>query len=114
MAPDHSYPVCGLLRCAHDGKVSFIINRYSNELVIMDVMHSISAKKEPAGSLSPSVAVQNTGHSTGSVISIARFLDYVNKSFPDIFPKDKLKHYGYDHRPDGVLGEEVLYQQRNN
>lgn len=94
--------------------VSFVVNRYSNELVDMDVMYSVNAKKEPAGSLSPSVAVQNTGYSTGPVISIAEFLNFVNDTFPDVLPEDVLKHYGYDRRPDGVLGEDALYQQRTS
>lgn len=32
---------------------SFVVNRYSNELVDMDVIYSVNAKTEPAGSLSP-------------------------------------------------------------
>lgn len=49
---------------------------------------------------------------TDSTISIAELLDYVNKYFPDILPESVLKHYGYDSRPDGKLGESALYQDR--
>ena len=88
--------------------ISFVVNRYSNELVDMDVMYSVNAKKEPAGSLSPSITAQSTGYFTGSTISIANYLDVVNKYFPDVLPEDVLKHYGYERRPDGVLGEDTL------
>ena len=47
---------------------------------------------------------------TDSTISIANLLDYVNQYFPDILPEEALKHYGYDSRPDGVLGEDALYK----
>ena len=93
---------------------SFVVNRYSNELVDMDVIYSVNAKTEPAGSLSPSTTVQSTGYFTGSTISIANYLDVVNKFFPDVLPEDVLKHYGYERRPDGVLGEDTLYQQRTS
>lgn len=88
--------------------ISFVVNRYSNELADMDVMYSVNAKTEPAGSLSPSTTVQSTGYFTGSAISIANYLDVVNKFFPDVLPEDVLKHYGYERRPDGVLGEDTL------
>ena len=88
--------------------ISFVVNRYSNELVDMDVMYSVNAKKEPAGRLSPSITSQSTGYFTGSTISIANYLDVVNKYFPDVLPEDVLKHYGYERRPYGVLGEDTL------
>ena len=52
------------------------------------------------------------GPVTDSTISIAELLDVVNQYFPDILPEDMLKHYGYEQRPDGVLGEDALYQDR--
>ncbi len=88
--------------------ISFVVNRYSNELVDMDVMYSVNAKKEPAGRLSPSITAQSTGYFTGSTISIENYLDVANKYFPDVLPEDVLKHYGYERRPDGVLGEDTL------
>ena len=50
---------------------------------------------------------------TDSSISIASLLDYVNEYFPDILPEDVLKHYGHDARPDGKLGNDALYQDRD-
>ena len=93
--------------------VSFVINRYSNELVDMDVMYSVNAKTEPAGSLSPSITAQSTGYFTGSTINIANYLDFVNQYFPDVLPEDVLKHYGHDSRPEGTLGSDALYQERS-
>ena len=37
-------------------------------------------------------------------------LDLVNQHFPDILPEEVLKHYGYDSRPAGDLGEDALYK----
>ena len=37
-------------------------------------------------------------------------MDYVNEYFPDILPEDVLKHYGYDSRHEGDLGNDVLYK----
>ena len=94
--------------------VSFVVNRYTHELVEMEVVYSMNAKTEPAGSLSPRITTQNAGSFTGSKITIAEYLDFVNEFFADVMPEAVLKHYGYDARPDGILGEDVLYQQRTN
>lgn len=91
--------------------VSFVVNRSTNELTYVDVLYSINTKTEPAGSLSPDVPTK-VDYLTGSTISISDLLDYVNKYYPDILPEDVLKHYNYDSRPDGKLGESVLYQSR--
>ncbi len=48
---------------------------------------------------------------TGSTISIAQLLDLASRNFPDILPESVLRHYGYDSRPDGRLGESALYSQ---
>ena len=91
--------------------VQFVVNRASNEVTSVDVLHSIGAKTEPAGSLSPEVAgVPAT--LTGSAISISSLLDYVNRYFPDVLPESVLKHYGHDARPAGELGTNALFQQR--
>ncbi len=91
--------------------VSFVINSFTNELTSFDVLYSINTKKEPAGIVSPGVATK-VGHPTGSTISISALLDFVNKYYPDILPEDVLKHYNYTSRPDGELGNSVLYQER--
>lgn len=93
--------------------VSFVVNRSTNELTSVDVLYSINTKTEPAGSLSPDVPTK-VDYLTGSTISISNLLDFVNKYYPDILSENVLKHYNYDSRPDGKLGESVLYQSRTS
>ena len=70
----------------------------------MDVLYAINAKTEPAGSLSPEITgVPAT--LTGSSISIANLLTYVNRYFPDVLPESVLRHFGHSERPAGKLGE---------
>lgn len=92
--------------------VSFVVNRSTKEVLSIDVLYSINTKTEPVESLSPG-AYANTRYLTGSSISIADLLDYVNRYFPDILPESVLKHYGYDSRPEGKIGESALYQDRD-
>lgn len=88
--------------------VQFVVNRATNEVTEIDVLYAVNAKTEPAGSLSPKITgVPAT--LTGSNISIANLLDYVNRYFPDVLPEDVLKHYGYSARPKGELGKNALY-----
>lgn len=91
--------------------VRSVINRFSNELMSMDVLYAINAKKENRlRSMRPGFQ----GPVTDSTISISDLLDYVNKYFPDILPEDVLKHYGYDSRPEGKLGESALFSRRDS
>lgn len=91
--------------------VRSVINRFSNELMSMDVLYAINAKKENRlRSMRPGFQ----GPVTDSTISISNLLDYVNKYFPDILPEDVLKHYGYDSRPAGKLGESALFSRRDS
>ena len=92
--------------------VSFIVNRSTNEVMSIDVLYSLNTKTEPVGSLSPG-AYANARYLTGSNISIADLLDYVNQYFPDILPESVLKHYGYESRPEGKIGESALFQDRD-
>ena len=70
----------------------------------VDVLYAINAKTEPAGSLSPEITgVPAT--LTGSSISIANLLTYVNRYFPDVLPESVLRHFGHSERPAGKLGE---------
>ena len=92
--------------------VSFVVNRFSNEVTEMDVLYSANAKKESAALL-PKIT-DKSATPTDSTISIASLLDYVNKYFPDILPEEVLKHYGYDSRPEGTIGESALYQDRED
>lgn len=92
---------------------TFIVNRSTNEVMSMDVLYSLNTKTEPAGSLSPG-AYANARYLTGSTVSIADLLDYVNKYFPDILPESVLRHYGYESRPEGKIGSSALYQDRTD
>lgn len=91
--------------------VRSIVNRFSNELTSIDVLYAINAKKqELAATKSPRFTAEPLSE-TSSTISIVDLLDLVNQYFPDILPEDVLKHYGYDARPEGDLGESVLYSE---
>lgn len=91
--------------------VSFVVNEFTNEVKSIDVLYSVNAKKEPAGSSkSPKLSTA----STGSNISISDLLDYVNRYYPDILPEDVLRHYGYTARPDGVIGGSSLYSLKED
>lgn len=90
--------------------VSFVVNKYSNEVSEISVLYSANAKKEPAALL-PKIT-DESATPTDSTISIAHLLGYVNRSFPDILPESVFKHFGNDVRPKGIMGKDALYQQR--
>ena len=83
--------------------VQFVVNRASNEVMSVDVLYAINAKKEPAALLPEITGVPAT--LTGSTISIADLLTYVNRYFPDVLPEGVLRHFGHSERPAGKLGE---------
>lgn len=89
---------------------TFIVNRNTNELESYDVLYAANAKKEPAALLPTST--DKSAMFTGSVISISDLLDKVNKLFPDILSEDVLRHFGRTERPQGKIGENVLYSSR--
>ena len=105
---EQSYVLIGAAKSQQDEPfiVSFVVNEFTNEVKSIDVLYSVNAKKEPAGS---SKSPQLSTAATGSKISISDLLDYVNRYYPDILPEDVLRHYGYTARPDGVIGENALY-----
>ena len=83
--------------------VQFVVNRASNEVMSADVLYAINAKKEPAALLPEITGVPAT--LTGSTISIADLLTYVNRYFPDVLPEGVLRHFGHSERSAGKLGE---------
>lgn len=93
--------------------VRSVVNEYNNELASIDVLYAVNTKKELAVLNAPRYA-NNSLSVTSSTISIASLLDYVNKYFPDILPESVLRHYGYDERPIGELGEDALFSLRDN
>ena len=83
--------------------VQFVVNRASNEVMSVDVLYAINAKKEPAASLPK--FTDESAPLTGTTISIADLLTYVNRYFPDVLPEGVLRHFGHRERPAGKLGE---------
>lgn len=91
--------------------VNMVVNRVTNELDSVDVLYATNAKKE-SGVLNEPAVTENPLRITDSTISIRDLLDYVNRFYPDILPEGVLKHYGYEARPKGSIGESALYQDR--
>lgn len=110
---DSSYVLIGAARSSNGDLyiVRSVVNTFKHELISMDVLYAINAKK---GNRLRSMRPGFQGPVTDSTISIAELLDYVNQYFPDILPENVLKHYGHDARPGGELGESALYSDRNN
>lgn len=92
--------------------VESIVNKFTFELESMDVLYSMNAKKELAALNAPR-ATLNALPVTSSDSNIPSVLNIVNEHFPDILPEEVLKHFGYDRRPAGKIGESALYSSRN-
>lgn len=108
-----SYVLMGAAKDANGTYVvRFVVNHYDNSVASMDVLYALNAKKELAATKSPRLTAEPLSV-TSSTISIAELLDLVNEYFPDILPEDVLKHYGYDARPEGDLGDDALYSDRD-
>ncbi|MBE6641923.1 MAG: hypothetical protein E7619_10115 [Ruminococcaceae bacterium] len=88
--------------------VRFVINSFDNELVSMDVLYAVNAKKESATLNAPRSTTKSLSV-TDSKISVADLLSLVNTHFPEILPADVLRHFGRDARPEGVLAPDILY-----
>ena len=89
--------------------VRSVINKFSNELDAFDVLYAINAKKSTAVLDAPLVSTPNYR----TTISIAQLLNFVEKYFPDILPESVLRHYGYNERPEGQIGKNALYSDRD-
>lgn len=88
--------------------VEFVVNRFDNSVESVDVLYSANTKKESAVLNAPAIT-ENPLRITDSTISIAQILDIAREIFPDVLPESVLRHYGFDARPDGLLGESALY-----
>ena len=86
--------------------VEFVVNRYSGELVTMDVLYSLNTKKEGTAVLNAPGVSRSRYRST---ISISEILEYVNRKFPDVLSMDVLQHFGHTERPSGELGSSAVY-----
>lgn len=113
---EKSYALIGIAKNNNNEPyvVSFIVNKASNEIISVDVLYAVNAKKEATALIEPELSSQSDVSLTASTISISDLLDYVNKYYPDLLPEDVLKHYGYKGRPEGVLGESALYSIKEN
>ena len=109
---DASYVLIGAAQSSNGDLyiVRSVVNKFSNELDTMDVLYAINAKKSTAALNAPLVSTPNYR----TTISIAELLDFVNRYFPDILPESVLRHFGYEARPEGELGESVLYSDRDS
>ena len=113
---EKSYALIGIAKNDNNEPyvVSFVVNRASNEIMSIDVLYAVNAKKEATALIEPELSSQSDVSLTASVISITDLLDYVNKYYPDILPEEVLKHYCYDSRPEGKIGENALYSRKEN
>lgn len=113
---EKSYVLIGIAKTEKNEPyiATFVVNKYTNEVQAIDVLYSVNTKKEAAALIEPDFRSNNDTGLTASNISISNLLDYVNKYFPDILPEEVLKHYGYDSRPKGTLGENVLYSKNTS
>ena len=110
---ENSYALIGIAK-NNDNEpyvVSFVVNRHNNEIQSIDVLYAVNAKKEVAALNEPEFRPINGTALTTSKISISNLLNYVNNYFPDILPESVLKHYGYNSRPEGNIGESALFSR---
>ncbi len=75
--------------------VRSVVNRYTSDLISVDVLCAINAKKESAATKPPAItdAFQQPLRITDSTISVASLLDLVKEHLPDILPESVLRHY---------------------
>lgn len=110
---ESSYALIGIAKNNNNEPyiVSFVVNKHTNEVQSIDVLYAVNAKKEVAALDEPEFRPINGTALTTSTISISNLLDYVNNYFPDILPESVLKHYGYNSRPEGNIGESALFSR---
>ncbi len=115
-----SYVLIGAAKTADNRPyvVEFVVNRHTSEITSVDVLYSVNAKhtgiEQKNGAdraLAPGVPAE-TDRLTDPAISIAQLLEFVNRYFPDILPRDVLSHFGREERPEGALGGSVRYSEK--
>ena len=72
------------------------------EIEDVNVLYALNTKKEPAALKRPGLGVETDNPATGSVLSIADFLNNVKNHFPDVLSNDILAHYGLS-RPKSTI-----------
>lgn len=90
--------------------VEFVVNKFTDETVEVNLLYSENVKKEPAVLNAPA-PTGNPLRITDSKISIACLLDIARDNFPDVLPENVLRHFGFSARPDGKLGESALFSR---
>ncbi len=93
--------------------VEFVVNSFDNSVASVDVLYSVNAKKESAVLNAPAIT-ESPLRITDSTISIAQLLDMSRRSFPDVLPESVLRHFDYDRRPGGAIGESALYSLKED
>ncbi|MBQ2700464.1 MAG: hypothetical protein IJF65_04820 [Clostridia bacterium] len=91
--------------------VSFVVNRFSNDLERVDVLYSIKTKNRPAVQ-STEASAFNALSPTDLTISIAEMLSDVKESFSDLLPKSVLDRFGVS-RTETEISKYLRYQLRD-
>lgn len=119
LTPQHknatgSYVLIGAAKNAQNQPyiVEFVVNSFDNTVESVDVLYSANAKKEESVVLKAPAYTGSPASLTDSKISISQLLDFARDNFPDILPESVLRHYGFDSRPSGKLGESALYSRK--
>lgn len=91
--------------------VRSVVNTFTNELESVDVLYAINAKGLAA--LNAPRATAKPLPVTNPTISIADLLAEVNNHFPQVLSMDVLNTLGHTSRPDGDLGKDVVFSDRD-
>lgn len=91
--------------------VRSVVNTFTNELESVDVLYAINAKGLAA--LNAPRATAKPLPVTNPTISIADLLAEVNNHFPQLLSMDVLNTLGHTSRPDGDLGKDVVFSDRD-
>ena len=93
--------------------VEFVVNKFTNTVKSIAVLYSVNTKNESAVHNAPS-PTKNLLAVTDSKISVSQLLDLSIDNFPDVLSESVLRHYGYESRPDGKIGESALFSRESS